>query len=82
MSSRTLIILVVAAVVGAVSFLVARSLGHTLLFLPLFLFWSWGERLRPEVARDGCLAADRLSDTDGCSRSHGDTEEDVHRRPD
>jgi hypothetical protein len=82
MSSRTLLILLTAIVVGAVTFFVARQFGHTLLFLPLFLFWSWGDRGRPAVANDECLAAGRLSDRDGCRQQYGDSKDDAHNLSD
>ena len=81
MSSRALIILFATVAVGAITFLVARQFGHTLLFVPLFLFWSWGDRGRPAVATDECTAAGRLSDT-ACIEPLGDPEDDAHSLPD
>ena len=80
MSARTLIIFAAVAV-GAITFLVARQFGHTLLFVPLFLFWSWGDRGRPAVANDECPPARRLSDT-ACMQALGDPEDDTHSLPD
>ena len=81
MSSRTLIILFAAVAVGAITFAVARQFGQTLLFVPLFLFWSWGDRGRPAVANDECPATHRLSDT-ACLQPLGDPEDDAHSLPD
>jgi len=45
MTPRTVVLVALATLVAAVSFVVARLLGHTFFFVPLFLFWSWGDRL-------------------------------------
>ncbi len=80
MSSRTLILLLVAVAAGAVLYVVGRILGHTLLFLPLFMFWSWGDRRR-RPARDGEATQRRLSHTDGAPLPAGELKDDLYRHP-
>lgn len=60
MSSRTLVILIVSALVAATTFVIARALGFTFLFVPLFLFWSWGERPRDELKDDDSDEVDEV----------------------
>jgi hypothetical protein len=46
MARRTLVLLAVTLAVTASTFVVSSTLGYPLLFVPLFLVWSWGERGR------------------------------------
>ncbi len=84
MSGRTRIILLAAVVVGAVTFFVGRELHHTLLFLPLFLFWSWGDKGRREevVVDDDSALEERLIHTDGVGYWQDEQEDQRHRDPD
>lgn len=54
--------IIVAALVAASTFFVSRHFGYTLLFVPLFLFFSWGGQNDQEHPDDELAARLRLND--------------------
>lgn len=53
--------IIVATFVATASFLVSRHFGTTMLFVPLFLFFSWGERRGRTEPGDEHRRAPRLN---------------------